>query len=1414
MISWQTHSFKPWLRTVAFLTVCVFTFTSVVWDGGNKAYASAANPPSVTPVETFKTNAALSLIDRPDLPDSFGTIKGTFKGNRDQIVLAIQDAHINEEAQRNIAHILQYFSEKYQLGLVNLEGASGELYTELFSFFPDKEARRSVADYFLKEGRLTGPEYLAIVEKPAMTLYGVEDKDLYEENRKAYVDALQFKDRDEKILAELDKVLEGVSRFVFPEEMRELTRRRAAFQEGGPELVSYVRYLVELARKHNIALDEYPGMHSLIELVDLEKQVDFDKAEKETDELINDLKRSLSRDKLSRFLTNTVHFRMKKMKRAAYYGYLQDEIQGMSVTQSGGEDLNAKYANVMAYVKYMKLYDAIDVSIFDEIEFLEKTVKNKLFTTPEQVQLDHVLRIHDIYSKMFDFSLTKQDAEFYYTYQEEFKSQTFVDFLTPLMSKYHFTYGLPSQVKTLDQDLPRVERFYKAALERDQVLIERAVEKTLSSGQKVSAIVTGGFHTPGIEKYLREQDISYIVVAPRISGKIDKKKENALYDAALRETPLSIEKVLSEVFLQPKSPVLNDPRFQLAAWRMILSREEAKGLNFNSFDSRDVSYFVLNAALSILKDPSQSKEGIKAALLGDKKIEEGDQQKLDLFLSKFNPKAIDGGNLWVPVGDKSGDYLAFKLHEGKKTNEVSGAILGTRRSIPSGDKVLSFVRVRGALVPDAIKIAGRAELKAADETTQPAPAAVPAVNSEAARKLEVAPAVDATTRASRSEARTQALREEARTAATVRAHLSAYKDVARKFGYLLPKDVEERALETPSSFTLDKEIRKKTMAFRDMLVDPEFAGRLEKLAAFKALNLSFVFSSEKEMVMILKWGRKAKVEVRKKYRELLAFLTAPTPAVSPAPASAVVPVATPAEKTPAVVPAVATPVSETADQVRGRVEREQGSYFGSYVRRGVLGWGFLGLVAGVILSAIMQTTVIAFPIVFGLVAFVLRAMRTRSVKSGIATVEANTKGAGWVVTSADGKKWLEGLKAPDFSKIQDKKERRDASLNFKLSNWPAYRKLHASNIFSEDAKSEGDAKKTILKFVGLGTAIGVILGFTTALPMIATVAVSALAGGFLAAAIMKMKAEWTKQGGTQSLVKQGVFTAIGLALKIFISMPYHLLDGFILQYFRLRINYFILGAKSQRWITDAETQAIVENAKTHEADKNLSRTERFIRTRFGYGLWVTLQTTQVAALAEFFQKRAKLFIYGQFSGIVLTAAGTSLPVFAALGVGFWGYIIVKQVIAYRAAQNTPGQSLPKHWLRNRILGHLIFATIFGGLMWLGVSPPSWAVASPAAGDVATKALNIFGIPLPSIPAIPGVPHFDLLHLGAVIQTKGTIFGFLGDQVHLTFQAIASSATLNFLLAVTTQIPNKMREIMMRDTMIDIVRALKVQQANF
>ena len=109
MIAWQHSTFKPWLRSIAFLTAFVFAFMSVVWDGGLGSAQAAATQAPLSTTAPF-TDSLDTLIDHPNLPDVYGTIKSTFKGERDQIVIHVQDAHINEEAQRNIAAILSVVS--------------------------------------------------------------------------------------------------------------------------------------------------------------------------------------------------------------------------------------------------------------------------------------------------------------------------------------------------------------------------------------------------------------------------------------------------------------------------------------------------------------------------------------------------------------------------------------------------------------------------------------------------------------------------------------------------------------------------------------------------------------------------------------------------------------------------------------------------------------------------------------------------------------------------------------------------------------------------------------------------------------------------------------------------------------------------------------------------------------------------------------------------------------------------------------------------------------------------------------------------------------------------------------------------------------------------------------------------------
>ena len=138
MMQWQNKKFRFLLRGISFLTIFVFTLNTITWaDGGQLIHARQNLSGEKLPLQPKSEN----FFDSIYLPESIGQIKKTFQGSRDRIVIHIQEAHVNEEAQRNIANILDYFASKHDLKLVNLGGAEGDLRTDVFSFFPIKSGR-------------------------------------------------------------------------------------------------------------------------------------------------------------------------------------------------------------------------------------------------------------------------------------------------------------------------------------------------------------------------------------------------------------------------------------------------------------------------------------------------------------------------------------------------------------------------------------------------------------------------------------------------------------------------------------------------------------------------------------------------------------------------------------------------------------------------------------------------------------------------------------------------------------------------------------------------------------------------------------------------------------------------------------------------------------------------------------------------------------------------------------------------------------------------------------------------------------------------------------------------------------------------------------------------------------------------
>jgi len=479
-------------RILSVITASLFTWNTLALGGGVQ-----------------QISIPESQVSTIALPLELGEIKHIFNGSKKGLVIHIQDAHVNHEAQRSLAAIIDFFASGYKARLVSVEGASGELAHHLLSAFPDDSIRKKVADYFLREAFISGPEYLALSKRKDLVLFGAEDKVLYETNRKTFLDALKLQPKDQRILAEVRKIMQALGRYVFKEDLWKLIRSKSFFEGRGEwDLAGYVRYLLKTADQWKVA-HRSPQIEILMKLVDLENQ----RGSKDT----------------------------------------RDDVE------------------------WAALSNGINVGIFDEIRRLEQALEEKMVTSDKERKLARLFRLLEVYEKIFDFSLTKEDAEFFMKHRREFNSETFVRALAPLLTTYHFDQDIRElSLDLLDNDLPRFETFYQLALKRDDILISNTLKKMKEARQNVSVIVTGGFHTPGIEKTLQAKGISYLVIAPRLVQHVDKISESKRYTQAMHSGLTPLGKLLSEAYAPALSGRVNDPHYQIGTPSRIPTETDLK----------------------------------------------------------------------------------------------------------------------------------------------------------------------------------------------------------------------------------------------------------------------------------------------------------------------------------------------------------------------------------------------------------------------------------------------------------------------------------------------------------------------------------------------------------------------------------------------------------------------------------------------------------------------------------------------------------------------------------------------------------------------------------------------------------------------------------------------------------------------
>ena len=503
-------------RAVSFITLISFFLTSVCGDLiAGKAWAQMS-PVALTDLRS----AGIGVISKNDfniedfiIPESLGAVHDIHNADSGKSVIYIQDAHCNYACQKKISGLLSYLDKRYGIDTVNLEGGKGPYDFRVFADIPEDGIRERVADYFVDKGMVSGAEYYAINNPGGIELWGMEDPVLYMKNLRVYRDSLGYSTEVREIIKKTEVALEGLKNRIFSGRLRELDAKYFQYRSKAVGLKEYVTYLIGYAMDENIALDEgFPNVYLLRQTLEQEKEIDFTRANKERDSLIDLLQKSLSEYEIERLVIKTVQFKKEIIKAEDFYSYLIRKAYIAGIDMETLPDLRK-------YIDYLYDYNTVDKKVLmKELDNLEKRIKELYYENDKQRELDSLSRNLIVLKNLFDVTMTVDEYRYYKENEDAFNAVKYRDFLKRESPGFSVGPGDTGDIMVLDRFRRKMDGFYRFSFKRDEAFMDniRFSEVRDNNGgiQKVAVVITGGFHSENLLGLFKKEDISYVSITP------------------------------------------------------------------------------------------------------------------------------------------------------------------------------------------------------------------------------------------------------------------------------------------------------------------------------------------------------------------------------------------------------------------------------------------------------------------------------------------------------------------------------------------------------------------------------------------------------------------------------------------------------------------------------------------------------------------------------------------------------------------------------------------------------------------------------------------------------------------------------------------------------------------------------------
>ncbi len=440
-------------------------------------------------------------------PYELGAITHVSQTTTGRSIIHIQDAHCYYPVQQQIARIISYLQKHDNIEYVFIEGADTKLNTSSISSFPDDKINLAVADYFLKEGKITGVEYLSITSDNSISVQGIEERKLYQKNYELFAQAQSISDDIITHTQSIKKQLASIKQTTFSSSLLLLEQNESAYLSGDNTLRHYIQYLIETAKNNNISYTQYTHLTQLIDLISVEKYLNHRQIEQQKNELIALLQAQLSDEQKVRLLDATLNYSLQKLDSQSMFQLLAQFSSEIGI-QIG------EFEALARYIDYLDASNKIDIGMADrEIYILTDSIKDRLCTLQLQRDLIQADRFLQTVTNMSKLSSSNDEIKSYHDQHKQFI--TIISNIANNASDIRHPEYLVNQAQRLLDRCRCFESFYDIALKRDSVLVSNTIAFMEQNDINKAILISGGFHAQGICNLLAENGFNVATIKPR-----------------------------------------------------------------------------------------------------------------------------------------------------------------------------------------------------------------------------------------------------------------------------------------------------------------------------------------------------------------------------------------------------------------------------------------------------------------------------------------------------------------------------------------------------------------------------------------------------------------------------------------------------------------------------------------------------------------------------------------------------------------------------------------------------------------------------------------------------------------------------------------------------------------------------------